>query len=99
MVQSLKKIFQEEGIKGYFKGNGANCIRSHFFSRLTVLECFHMLDSNFYSLIGSKTSHFNIKFLATLQASSMQTRSSLWAHLRARRLSCARILLTSHEVT
>jgi solute carrier family 25 phosphate transporter 23/24/25/41 len=26
-IQSLKRILQEEGVKGFFKGNGANCIR------------------------------------------------------------------------
>jgi solute carrier family 25 phosphate transporter 23/24/25/41 len=27
VVQALKKIGAEEGIKGYFKGNGVNCVR------------------------------------------------------------------------
>ena len=25
--QSLRKIGREEGLRGYFKGNGANCVR------------------------------------------------------------------------
>jgi hypothetical protein len=27
MMDSFKKIFQEEGVKGFFRGNGANCVR------------------------------------------------------------------------
>ena len=52
MAQALKRIFSEEGSKGFFKGNGANCIRFvlsqlKYLKLMSVQECFHMWDSSF----------------------------------------------------
>lgn len=78
MLQSLDKIAREEGLKGYYKGNGTNCVR-----------IFPTSAFQFYSFETYKQVCFLMFFLSILilifNFNSIQFLIQYWANPRGRK--------------